>query len=175
MPAWVLVLALTGGPEIPLPQVGDVWEIQGRITHHDHDPRGDLVWIETMDGRMVSARRMQDGGLPPEGALVQVAGIRGEDASRSATTGEPLLIPSIQGEFTVVPADGGGLTPLLLVGLGGLLLIIVAMGWRRGRASSLRRCHADGIDWSDLDETDLPDDPVEALAEMARRTDGMNA
>ena len=78
--------------------------------------------------------------------------------------------------IVVVQASGDvGWMPLLLVGLVVLMVPLTIVLSRRGRAARRPALDHDDAAWTPLEPSDLPDDPADALAELARRADVADA
>lgn len=166
-------------------RIGDSWHFDGRIDRIDRaaadvaQPAA-VVWVRLSEDqpiRVVVAVMPMDMSV---GDDVHVQGVRGEQYTAAARDGQ------IHQYFVV---DGGVLSPansvagswawavvVLPVLLGVCLLVALNVGRHQRRHRILRggADMGDSADWQPLEHLesgDLPADPIEALVELARRTD----
>ena len=154
---------------------GESWAISGQVEQIDLMPEGSQVWVRPM-GESPVLVVLQDGTSTPVGSQIIVKGTRGDDQVREARDGRsrPYRLLYAEAPLEVVKA---GVTrdwlSLLLMALVLMLVPFTILLSRRSGRKVYRSVELASDDWAPLEPTDLPEDPVEALAELARRADAV--
>jgi hypothetical protein len=166
-------------------RIGDVWHFDGRIDRID---RADadaaqsaaVVWVRLSKDqpiRVVVALMPMDMSV---GDDVHVQGVRGEQYSAAARDGQIhqyfVVDDGVLSAANSVAGSWAWTVVVLPVLLGVCLLAALNIGryQRRPRILQGGADMGDSADWQPLEyleSGDLPVDPIEALAELARRTD----
>ena len=165
--------------------IGEPWQFDGRIDQIDR-ASGDsnqsaaVVWIRLDNNQPVRVVVPTTSIEKRVGDVVRIHGVRGEDhiaAARDGTMHRYLAV--YDGVLSLpenVPTSWSWSVVALPLLLGACLFVALNIG-RQQRRTRIQRGMADedvSPDWRSLEgmeSSDLPSDPVEALAELARRTD----
>ncbi len=164
---------------------GESWQFEGRIDQIDR-VSGDsnqstaVVWIRLTNNQPVRVVVPTMSIEKRVGDVVRVHGVRGEDHIAAARDGTMhRYLAAYDGVLSLpenVPNSWSWSVVALPLLLGACLFVALNIG-RQQRRTRIQRGMADeGVapDWRSLEgmeSSDLPSDPVEALAELARRTD----
>jgi hypothetical protein len=162
-----------------LPAVGEPIAVEGRIDQIDRGTAPSAgVWLRMADDQAVVVRGSGGATTLAIGTRMRAEGTRGEDLVQVARDGRTRHYPVVLATGPLLAMPETSIKMWMPALLGGLLVVFLVLAILFGRRPPRRRSagargRLDDLDahWSTLDPGDLPADPIDALAEMARRAD----
>ena len=173
-----LLAAAVGSGRVP--PIGEPITVEGRIDQIDDEgPSGPSgMWMRVGYDRAVLVRGGGRLGDFVVGERVRAEGTRGEDHVHVARDGRIRRYSVVLATEPIVRLQGAGIPMWIPATLAGLLAVFLVLALVLGRLQARPRPRRSGaavadVDaaWSALDPGDLPTDPIDALAELARRAD----
>ena len=164
---------------VSLPPIGEPMSVEGRIEQIDQEQSGFRdIWIRAAGDQLVLVRGHEQVEECIVGDRVHAACTRGEDSVQIARDGRTRRYTFLQAEGPLLRMSSAPFPVWMLALLAGLLAVFLMLAIMFGRRPIRPRpARVMGVeneleaDWLAVEPSDLPADPADALAELARRAD----